>query len=375
MYGVPLDTTDTNTLGTLWVGIHESGALHVWREFMVVPANVWDSMFSTDKLQVDMVQIAGTTQDATDLGDFAAAGYDPGTNKVQGVVLTDTCTTNTDLVTAAAIRTEMDSNSTELAKIGTIPALDGAAQTIGAAIGKIADDNGGANFDATNDSLERIANTAPLGTAMRGTDSAALASVCTEGRLAELDAGNIPADLDAALADTNELQGDWTNGGRLDLIIDAILADTNELQGDWTDSGRLDLIIDAILADSNELQADWVNGGRLDTLLDSVVTKATAIQAKTDNLPTGVQKNVGFTLTFFMVDSTDDKTGKTGLTVTATRSIDSAAFGACANAVTEIASGFYKIVLANADVNGDFITLLFTAAGANARTISFKTSA
>lgn len=34
-------------------------------------------------------------------------------------------------------------------------------------------------------------------TAMRGTDSAALASVCTEGRLAELDAGNLPTDIAA----------------------------------------------------------------------------------------------------------------------------------------------------------------------------------
>lgn len=37
---------------------------------------------------------------------------------------------------------------------------------------------------------------------MRGTDSAALASVCTEARLAELAAANLPADVDAILADT-----------------------------------------------------------------------------------------------------------------------------------------------------------------------------
>lgn len=35
------------------------------------------------------------------------------------------------------------------------------------------------------------------GAAMRGTDSAALASVCTEGRLAELDAANLPTDIAA----------------------------------------------------------------------------------------------------------------------------------------------------------------------------------
>jgi hypothetical protein len=43
------------------------------------------------------------------------------------------------------------------------------------------------------------------GAAMRGTDNAALASVCTEARLAELDAANLPADVDAILVDTAAL--------------------------------------------------------------------------------------------------------------------------------------------------------------------------
>lgn len=55
--------------------------------------------------------------------------------------------------------------------------------------------------------------------------------------------------------------------------VTTILADTNELQSDWADGGRLDLILDAILEDTNELQADWVNGGRLDLLIDSILTK------------------------------------------------------------------------------------------------------
>lgn len=40
---------------------------------------------------------------------------------------------------------------------------------------------------------------------MRGTDSAALASVATEARLAELDGANLPADVDAILVDTAEI--------------------------------------------------------------------------------------------------------------------------------------------------------------------------
>lgn len=75
------------------------------------------------------------------------------------------------------------------------------------------------------------------------------------------------ASIDAIEADTNELQGDWVNGGRLDLILDelttqgdtnetkldTVITDTNELQTDLTDGGRLDLIFDAILVDTNSL--------------------------------------------------------------------------------------------------------------------------
>ena len=43
-------------------------------------------------------------------------------------------------------------------------------------------------------------------------------------------------------------------------------------------AGYLDTEIAEILADTNELQTDWANGGRLDLLID-------AIKAKTDNLP------------------------------------------------------------------------------------------
>lgn len=56
-----LSGTDTNTLGVLIVAVHESGALPVWREFLVVPANVYDSFFSTDLLQVDLTQWRGST--------------------------------------------------------------------------------------------------------------------------------------------------------------------------------------------------------------------------------------------------------------------------------------------------------------------------
>ena len=54
-YRVGLSTTDTGTLGRLMLMCHESGALPVWREFKVVPSNVYDSLIGgTDDLDVQV---------------------------------------------------------------------------------------------------------------------------------------------------------------------------------------------------------------------------------------------------------------------------------------------------------------------------------
>jgi hypothetical protein len=67
-YSVPLDTTDTNTLGRLKVAVSESGALPVWADFLILAANVYDSLISaTDKLDVNTVEWAGTSTDSTDV--------------------------------------------------------------------------------------------------------------------------------------------------------------------------------------------------------------------------------------------------------------------------------------------------------------------
>ena len=115
----------------------------------------------------------------------------------------------------------------------------------------------------------------------------------------------------------------------------------------------------AVLADTNELQAD------------DVPALIAAVQA---DLPSSITKNVELAaFPFLLVDSTDHVTPKTGRTVTATRSIDGAAFGACANAVTEVSSGWYKITLAASDLNGDTIALRFTATATDDRNITIVT--
>jgi hypothetical protein len=134
------------------------------------------------------------------------------------------------------------------------------------------------------------------------------------------DGGRLDLIHDSILADTNEIQSDLTNGGRLDLIFDLIklktdnlpsdpadasniatefgvtngkvddvktetaliktdttniLADTNEMELDLKNGGRLDLIFDNILIDTNEMELDLKDGGRLDLILDAINTKTT----------------------------------------------------------------------------------------------------
>ena len=63
-YDVPLNTTDANTLGTLRVAVSKSGALPVWQDYMVVPANVWDSMFGASTLNVNVSTMSSGAVDS-----------------------------------------------------------------------------------------------------------------------------------------------------------------------------------------------------------------------------------------------------------------------------------------------------------------------
>lgn len=122
----------------------------------------------------------------------------------------------------------------------------------------------GSGFDAATDSLVKLHDDH--------------ITEISGARLGELDAANLPTDVDAILVDTNELQTDWVNGGRLDLLIDAIKAKTDNLPADPADDSDIDAQLSTIVTDTNELQTDWVNGGRLDLLID-------AIKTETDQLP------------------------------------------------------------------------------------------
>lgn len=160
-YDVPIDGTDTNTEGRLLVVVHESGALPVWKEFMVVNANVYDSLFAaatTDYLQVDAVQVEGS--DATD--QIRDSVVDDGTridasalNTLSSLAPATTIAAAADVPTLASIQAEAEQAiDAKFAFTGTevdsnAKAVEGVALT-----GKVGDnfvvffENGG--IDTTN---------------------------------------------------------------------------------------------------------------------------------------------------------------------------------------------------------------------------------
>lgn len=86
-----------------------------------------------------------------------------------------------------------------------------------------------------------------------------------------------------------------------------------------------------------------------------------------------IKKNTALAAFMFIMTDSTIHNPATGLTVTATRSLDGAAFASCANSVTEVSSGWYKIDLAAGDLNGNVVALRFTASGADDTDITIVT--
>ena len=176
------------------------------------------------------------------------------------------------------------------------------------------------------DNVTTVATTT-TNTDMRGTDSAALASVCTEARLAELDAANLPADLDAVLLDTGDMQ-------------------------------------------------PKLGTPAADISADIAAVKSETASILTDTASIGVTKNAAFSnFEFPMVLTSDHYTAATGKTVTGQRSIDGGAFAAVSGTIAEVGSGIYQFDALAADTNGDVITWKFSAVDCDDTTVTIKTRA
>lgn len=317
-YSVPLNTTDTNTLGRLRVVVNESGALPVWRDFMVVPANVWDSFFGADRLQVHVDEMTAGIITATVIATDAIDADAIADNAINAAAIA------ADAITAAKIAD------------GAIDAATFAAGAINAAA--IAADAIGASelaADAVTEIQSGLATAAALATVDTNVDTL-VASIVTlsdvsdaiwdETLASHLAAGSTGNALNAAGAagdpwstaipgaygagSAGKIIGDNINAtissratpAQVNTEVDTALADVGLTT---TVTGRIDAAIttratpaqvntevDTALADYDaptfaELDArtDAIDAA-LVVIDDFLDTEVAAIKAKTDNLPT-----------------------------------------------------------------------------------------
>lgn len=227
-YSLELTTGNTDTLGLLIVTANIAGALPVWADYMVMPANAWDSLFGADYLQVDLTQIGGAA--------VSTSTAQLGVNAVQA----GGTAWGSGAITAASIATD------------AITAAKVAA-------------------DAVTEIQSGLATAAALTTIDDFLDT----------------------EIAAILADTNELQTDWVNGGRLDLLIDAIKAKTDNLPTDPADQSAVEAAITAAtsplataasIAALNDISTADVNAQVVDALATDTYAEPGSVPAATSSL-------------------------------------------------------------------------------------------
>jgi len=183
-------------------------------------------------------------------------------------------------------------------------------------------------------------------------------------------AGDLKASMNTLQADTDDIQTRLPAAlvsGRMDSSLGAIAVGV-----DLSATMKTSVTTAATAATPTAAAVTGAVGSVTGNVGGNVVGSVASVTAAV-SVNSNVKKNsasAGFT--FVMTDSTNHAPA-TGLTITATRSIDGAAFGACTNAAAELSNGAYKIDLAAADVNGNHIMLRFTSTAADDRFIEIIT--
>jgi hypothetical protein len=270
-YEVTLDATDTNTLGLLRLAVNESGALPVWEDFLVVPANVWDSFFASDLLDVNISQFGGTN------GTFASgrpevnATHAAGTAWNSGAI--GAATLAADTLTAAKVASDVGTEigtavwATATRTLTANPGLDAAGIRTAVGLASANLDTQLGTIDTNVDAvLEDTGTTLPatLSTIAGYIDTEVAAIVTTLGTPA---GASVSADIAAIKAETASILTDTAEIGAagagltalasqssvntiddfLDTEIAAIKAKTDQLT--FTNTGVVDANITHVISD------------------------------------------------------------------------------------------------------------------------------
>lgn len=261
-YVCKLDTTDTNTEGILTLMVHESGALPIKMDYMVLAQAAYISHVTAKDTGFMDINVKAVSEDtvAADNLESACDNYSV-TRGLTGTALPAVAADGVGGVPISdAGGLDLD---TKLANTNEITV---------ARMGALTDWINGGRLDLLLDAIPT--------TAMRGTDSAA-----TEAKQDIIDT-NIDQIETAVI----------TNAAGVDIAADiiavkaetaTIVTDTNELQTDWADGGRLDLLLDAIKVVTDNQSAasttlitgtvSWDNTNATTTVIYSDdITEATA---------------------------------------------------------------------------------------------------
>lgn len=195
-------------------------------------------------------------------------------------------------ITAASIASAALAKAKFASDTGLIPTLTGTASAGGATT--ITLTGGVATNDYYNGSLVYILSGTGAGQARFITDYVGATTVATvDTWITNPDNTSVFAVLPSFAITAAAIQSGLATQTSVDVIdgiVDAIVADTNELQTDWADGGRLDLLIDSIISKvdtiddflDTEIAAILEDTGT--TLDDFIDTEVAAIKAKTDSL-------------------------------------------------------------------------------------------
>ena len=328
-YYLSLAAADVSEKGPLTLAINDDSACLPYRQtFLVVDSKYYDSKYSTTLWNVNVEAISLDTAAADTLETHVEGStlfkVDVDAVRTMTATASNIATSHTNinsiaslLVSVSSVTTIINSNTAQTAGriAGTLLAGNHTAQSgdgyailnngtygnsaLNTAIGTMQGNvNSIASLLVTVSSVTTIinSNTAQtagriVGTLLAGNhspqsgDGYAIVNNGTYGNSA------LNTDIDAILADTNELQTDLVNGGRLDLILDGIEPHVHTIDGHLTaDYGATERAAIGLLDDASGGLADIHSDiAAISLLVDDLETRLTATRAGyLDNLSAGV---------------------------------------------------------------------------------------
>lgn len=359
-YSTSLNTTDTATVGELLLQVTVSGALPVWTRWYVVEEAIYDALFATsaniftgaagssqltdiaanvvdsgviatdaigaDAIATDAITAAKIAADAIGASELAAGAV----NEIRDAILADStpfdganidaAISSRSTVTTAQVNAQADLalsdagvNSTRMGYVDNInghtPQTGDTYELANGATGFVA-------IDTVVDAVKAVTDALPNSGAL--TDIAAnVAAILldtadmqpklgTPNTDVSADIAAVKAETVLIVADTNELQSDWVNGGRLDLILDtrasqttadAIETDTQDIQSKIgtptadlaADIATVDSNVDAILVDTGTTIPALITALNDISVSDVLTTQMTEAYAADGVAPTLAQ--------------------------------------------------------------------------------------